>query len=102
MATSFLQAISVSKTFQGVKTSGVKAISLTVQQGKITAIIGESGSGKSTLLKLLYGLLSPDEGEVKFKGIRVWGPDEKLIPGHDAMKMVAQQTDDLNLFAKVR
>jgi len=74
---------------------------MVVQPGKITAIIGESGSGKSTLLKLLYGLLSPDVGEVQFKGDRIWGPEEKLIPGHDAMKMVTQHTDDLNLFAKV-
>ena len=74
---------------------------MVVQPGKITAIIGESGSGKSTLLKLLYGLLSPDTGEVQFKGDRIWGPEEKLIPGHDAMKMVTQHTDDLNLFAKV-
>lgn len=74
---------------------------MVVQPGKITAIIGESGSGKSTLLKLLYGLLSPDAGEVQFKGARIWGPEEKLIPGHDAMKMVTQHTDDLNLFAKV-
>ncbi|MBB3058954.1 ABC transporter ATP-binding protein [Mucilaginibacter gotjawali] len=99
--TPFLQAISVAKTYPGSQTSGLKTTDLTITQGKITAIIGESGSGKSTLLKLLYGLLSPDSGEVRFKGERVWGPNEKLIPGHDAMKMVAQQTDDLNLYAKV-
>jgi len=101
MATPFLQAISVSKTYPGVQVPGIKKTDLTISQGKITAIIGESGSGKSTLLKLLYGLLSPDTGEVLFKGERIWGPGEKLIPGHDAMKMVTQQTDDLNLFAKV-
>jgi ABC-type Fe3+/spermidine/putrescine transport system ATPase subunit len=100
-ATPFLQAISVSKTYPGSKTAGLKKTDLIISKGKITAIIGESGSGKSTLLKLFYGLLSPDSGEIKFKGERVWGPAEKLIPGHDAMKMVAQQTDDLNLFAKV-
>ena len=50
---------------------------------------------------MLYGLLSPDEGEIQFKGARIWGPEEKLIPGHDAMKMVTQDTDGLNLFAKV-
>lgn len=50
---------------------------------------------------MLYGLLSPDEGEVQFKGERIWGPEEKLIPGHDAMKMVTQDTDGLNVFAKV-
>jgi ABC-type Fe3+/spermidine/putrescine transport system ATPase subunit len=97
----FLQAISVSRTYPGAETSGVKNIDLTIQPGRITAIIGESGSGKSTLLRLLYGLLSPDEGTVNFKGERVWGPEEKLIPGHDAMKMVTQHTDDLNLFARV-
>jgi ABC-type sulfate/molybdate transport systems ATPase subunit len=99
--TPFLIATSVGKTYPGAQASGIRNIDLTINQGKITAIIGESGSGKSTLLKLLYGLLSPDTGEVRFKGDRVLGPAEKLIPGHDAMKMVTQQTDDLNLFAKV-
>ncbi len=100
-ATPFLQAISISKTYPGTLVSGIKNTDLAISKGRITAIIGESGSGKSTLLKLLYGLLSPDTGEVLFKGERIWGPAEKLIPGHDAMKMVTQQTDDLNLYAKV-
>ena len=99
--TPFLQAISVSRIFPGKQSSGLKQTDLVIDQGVITAIIGESGSGKSTLLKMLFGLLSPDTGEVRFKGDRVWGPEEKLIPGHDAMKMVTQQSDDLNLFAKV-
>jgi len=102
MSTSpFLQAISISKLYPGEQLAGVKKTDLSIQRGKITAIIGESGSGKSTLLKLLYGLLSPDEGEVQFKGERIWGPEEKLIPGHDAMKMVTQDTEGLNVFAKV-
>jgi ABC-type Fe3+/spermidine/putrescine transport system ATPase subunit len=99
--TPFLQAIAVSKIYPGKHQAGVKKTDIVIQPGKITAIIGESGSGKSTLLRLLYGLLSPDEGVVEFKGERIWGPEEKLIPGHDAMKMVTQHTDDLNLFAKV-
>jgi ABC-type Fe3+/spermidine/putrescine transport system ATPase subunit len=97
----FLQAFEVSKVYPGKQQSGVHNISISIQPGKITGIIGESGSGKSTLLRLLFGLLTPDSGKVEFKGIRIWGPDEKLIPGHDAMKMVTQHTDDLNLFAKV-
>ena len=96
----FLQAISLSKVYPGG--GGVKNINLDIEPGQVTAIIGASGSGKSTLLRLLYGLLSPDEGEAQFKSERIWGPDEKLIPGHDAMKMVTQEEDDLNLFAKVR
>ncbi len=64
------------------------------------AVIGESGSGKSTLLKCIYGLLSPDQGEVLFEGKRVKGPEEQLIPGHAKMKMVTQDFA-LNLYAKV-
>lgn len=97
----FLRADAVSRSYGGAVHSGVSNISLDIAPGKITAIIGESGSGKSTLLRLLYGLLSPDSGTVTFNGERVWGPEEKLIPGHDAMKMVTQHTDDLNLFARV-
>ncbi|MBK0378089.1 ABC transporter ATP-binding protein [Mucilaginibacter segetis] len=97
----FLQAISISKLYTGDISSGVKNIDLNIKSGIITAIIGQSGSGKSTLLRLLYGLLSPDEGTVQFNGERIWGPEEKLIPGHDEMKMVTQHTDDLNLYARV-
>jgi ABC-type sulfate/molybdate transport systems ATPase subunit len=99
--TPFLQTLAVTKTYPGERLAGVKRISLTIQPQKITAIIGESGSGKSTLLKLLFGMLSPDDGRVQFKGERIWGPEEKLIPGHDAMKMVTQDTDGLNVYAKV-
>jgi len=99
--TPFLQLISVTKTYSGATVPGILKTDLTINKGRITAIIGESGSGKSTLLQLIYGLLSPDSGEVRFKGERVWGPVEKLIPGHDEMKMVTQAEDDLNLFAKV-
>jgi ABC-type Fe3+/spermidine/putrescine transport system ATPase subunit len=102
MATPFLHAISISKIYPGSTGSGLRLTSLEIEPGKITAVIGASGSGKSTLLSLIYGLQSPDTGEVRFKGDRVWGPEEKLIPGHDAMKMVTQAEDDLNLFAKVR
>jgi ABC-type sugar transport system ATPase subunit len=97
----FLQATAITKTYPGERVAGVKKTDLTIAPRKITAIIGESGSGKSTLLRLLYGLLSPDEGMVQFKGERIWGPEEKLIPGHDAMKMVTQDTDGLNVYAKV-
>ncbi|MGV8877698.1 MAG: ABC transporter ATP-binding protein [Sphingobacteriaceae bacterium] len=98
---SFLEVKAVTKSYPGERFAGINNLSLQLSQGKITAIIGESGSGKSTLLKLLYGLVSPDEGEVFFRGEQVMGPEEKLLPGHDAMKMVTQQFDDLNLYARV-
>ncbi len=42
-------------------------IDLEIEEGKITAVLGESGAGKTTLLKILAGLL-PCEGQVERKG----------------------------------
>ncbi|TYR34435.1 ABC transporter ATP-binding protein [Sphingobacterium phlebotomi] len=79
----------------------VDKVDFGIAEGKITAIIGESGSGKSTLLKLIYGVLEPSSGEVRYRGWLVPTRKDKLIPGHDAMKLVSQGFDDLNLYAKV-
>jgi len=43
-------------------------ISLDIEQGKTTAIVGPSGVGKSVLLKLIMGILDPDEGEITVFG----------------------------------
>lgn len=99
--TPFLQVKTVTKLFTVEKISGVKEVSLNIEQGKITSIIGRSGSGKSTLLNLIYGLIDADQGEVRLMDERIWGPSEKLIPGHEQMKMVTQQSDHLNHYAKV-
>ncbi len=80
--------------------AGVSEIDFSINKGEFVAIVGESGSGKSTLLKIIYGLLAPDSGEVFFKGRHLEGPHEKLIPGHDSMKMLSQDFN-LNIYARV-
>ena len=40
-------------------------ISMTIPQGKVTAIVGTSGSGKTTLIKLLLGFYPPTSGSIK-------------------------------------
>ena len=90
----------VSKHYQIGQPSGVSDITISIIKGDFVAIVGESGSGKSTLLKLIYGLLAPNSGEIAFKGTHLAGPHEKLIPGHDSMKMVTQDFN-LNLYARV-
>jgi phospholipid/cholesterol/gamma-HCH transport system ATP-binding protein len=46
-------------------------ISLDIQRGKVTAIMGPSGTGKTTLLKLIAGQLFPDKGEIYVEGQNV-------------------------------
>jgi ABC-type sugar transport system ATPase subunit len=92
----------LSKLFSVKENSGgLEELNFNISPGRIAAIIGESGSGKSTLLKLIYGLIKVDKGMVRFYGERVKGPDEKLIPGHESMRMVSQHFDDLNTYANV-
>ncbi len=100
MSEAFLSIQQLSKSYPGSTSAGVFEITLQIDKGAFVAIVGESGSGKSTLLKLIYGLLSPDTGQVNFKGGRVLGPQEKLIPGHESMKLIAQDFN-LNTYAKV-
>ncbi len=43
-------------------------VSLTIERGQCWAIVGPNGAGKSTLIRLVAGLLTPREGELKFQG----------------------------------
>jgi putative ABC transport system ATP-binding protein len=47
-------------------------VSLQVEKGEFTAIVGPSGSGKSTLLHTLGGLIRPDSGQVLYMGKDVY------------------------------
>ena len=43
-------------------------VTLTAQEGKITAILGANGVGKSTMLKAIYGFLRPNDGDIQLDG----------------------------------
>lgn len=56
--------------YEGAHTISVlKNISLTIPQGKVTAIVGASGSGKTTLIKLLLKFYEPTQGEIRLGGM---------------------------------
>lgn len=52
----------------GGATQALNSINLTIEEGKLTAILGPSGSGKSTLLNILGALDKPTSGHVLFLG----------------------------------
>ncbi|MGS2805718.1 ABC transporter ATP-binding protein [Nocardia sp. MW-W600-9] len=51
-------------------------VSMRIEAGQFTSIIGPSGSGKSTLLHLLGALDRPDEGSIRFRGTEIGALDE--------------------------
>jgi general nucleoside transport system ATP-binding protein len=61
-----LEMRGVTKTFPGVLAND--HIDLDVQRGEIHALLGENGAGKSTLMNILYGLVTPDEGQILLNG----------------------------------
>lgn len=63
--------------------------------GEIWAIVGPSGSGKTTLLRSIAGLLEYDQGEITWLGKRIKKPSEQLIAGHEDIKLVHQDFDQM-------
>ena len=53
---------------ENIQPSGVRNISLKIEQGEVLGIIGRNGSGKSTLLKMMAGVFPPDAGTIATRG----------------------------------
>lgn len=51
----------------------LQGVSMKVYPGELVAIIGPNGAGKSTLAKAVFGLLTPNQGQISFKGESIAG-----------------------------
>lgn len=58
-------------------------VSLELRRGEIHALLGENGAGKSTLMKVLFGIESPDQGEILLKGkpVSIKSPQSAIAMG---------------------
>ena len=69
----------------------LQGVNLTVEKGKMTAVLGANGVGKSTLLKAVYGFIKPNQGQVLLDGTDVVGtPTHRLI--NLGVSYIPQQT----------
>ncbi|KIL38662.1 sugar ABC transporter ATP-binding protein [Gordoniibacillus kamchatkensis] len=61
-----LELNNISKQFPGVK--ALDDVTLKIRPGTVHALMGENGAGKSTLMKCLFGIYTPDSGEIYMNG----------------------------------
>ncbi|MBY0587813.1 ABC transporter ATP-binding protein [bacterium] len=59
-----------------LRTLALRDVSIELEAGQVTVLMGPSGSGKSTLLAILAGLLRPDSGEVESMGQSIVGMND--------------------------
>ena len=69
MQTPRLELSGITKRFPGVLAND--HVGFAVRPGEIHALLGENGAGKSTLVKMIYGIMQPDEGEIRWNGQRI-------------------------------
>lgn len=106
MSDSILEIKNVSKYYG--KTKVVDNISFDVKKGEIFGFLGPNGAGKTTTIKMILGLLSIDEGNIKINGYDVKKDFEKAmeyiggIVENPDMYGYMSAVDNLKLFAKIR
>jgi ABC-type uncharacterized transport system ATPase subunit len=76
-----LELRGVTKAFPGVLAND--HIDLVLNEGEILALLGENGAGKTTLMNILYGLYTPDEGEIIIRGKKadIHDPNDAICQG---------------------
>jgi simple sugar transport system ATP-binding protein len=61
-----LELRAITKRFPGVLAND--DVNFDLRRGEVHALLGENGAGKSTLMNILYGLYTPDSGEILLNG----------------------------------
>lgn len=91
----------ITKRYPGVIAN--QDVDLTVMPGEVHAIIGENGAGKSTLMKVLYGMVTPDEGstELSGKALRMKSPKDAIDAGIGMVHQHFMLADNLTVLENI-
>lgn len=79
-------------------------VSLSLKSGRIIGLLGENGSGKTTLLKILAGLITDYEGDVRINGMKPGARTKAIVsylPDSSALPRHLSVTQAINLYQRL-
>ena len=85
-------------------TRALGGVSLSLRGGKVYGLVGENGAGKSTLVKSMCGAVTPDSGEILFKGspVTLKSPDSARELGISTVFQELSLIPDLSLAENIQ
>lgn len=95
---SALEMRGITKYFASSNVLASNNVDFKIQAGTVHALVGENGAGKTTLMNILYGLISPDSGDILIDGqpVKIIHPDDairnKIGMVHQHFKLVPSFT----------
>jgi branched-chain amino acid transport system permease protein len=97
MTTPILEIRDLNKNFGGLR--AVRELSFTVCEGEIFGLIGPNGAGKSTVFNLINGVVAPDRGQIRFRGVDITGraPNHVARSGLARAHQIVQPLADLTV-----
>ncbi len=96
-----LEVTGISKRYGGAQ--ALSGVGLRLYAGEVVALIGENGAGKSTLMKILGGIVTPDEGEIRIldKPVRLTSPGQAMDLGISLIHQELNLADNLSIEANL-
>ena len=95
-----VEITNLTKTFGS--TTALDNLSLNIEKGKITGLIGADGAGKTTLLRTIIGLLVPNNGNISTLGYNPVTQKEELTPHIGYMPQKFGLYEDLTVIENLR
>ena len=96
-----IYAKGITKVFGDV--IALKEVDFSVYEGEIHGLLGENGAGKTTLMNILYGLYTPDKGEIFIKGkkVRISSPLDSIKLGIGMVHQVSTLVPEFTGFENI-
>lgn len=90
-----LEVRGISKSFGGLK--AVDNFSISLERGKVTALVGPNGCGKTTAFNLITGFLRPDQGRILLNGRDITNFSAHRLPGYG----IVRSWQDVRIFKEM-